>query len=41
MNAAMRENLPPERDAVFMREFARVGLGPSADGSLDDLDEQT
>ena len=41
MNAAMRENPPPERDAAFMREFARVGLGPLADVSLDDLDEQT
>jgi len=41
MNAAMRENPPPERDAALMREFARVGLGPLADVSLDDLDEQT
>jgi hypothetical protein len=41
MNAAMRENPPPERDAAFMREFARVGLGPLATVSLDDLDENT
>jgi len=41
MNAAMRENPPPGRDAAFMREFARVGLGPLATVSLDDLDENT
>jgi hypothetical protein len=41
MNAAMRENPPPARDAALMREFARVGLGPEADVSLDDLDEHT
>jgi hypothetical protein len=41
MNAAMLENPPPERDAAFIREFARVGLGPLATISLDDLDENT
>ena len=41
MNAAMRENPPPERDTAFMREFSRVGLGPMATVSLDDLDENT
>ena len=41
MNAVMLENPPPERDAAFMREFARVGLGPLATVSLDDLDENT
>ena len=41
MNAAMRENPPPERDAALIREFARVGLGPLATVSLDDIDEST
>lgn len=41
MNAAMKENPPPKRDAALMREFARVGLGPEATVSLDDLDENT
>ena len=39
MNAAMRENPPPERDEALMRQFALVGLGPYATGSLDDQPE--
>lgn len=41
MNAAMRENLPPECDAALMRQFAQVGLGPLAETALDDLDADT
>ncbi|MEE4210283.1 MAG: DUF1214 domain-containing protein [Parvularcula sp.] len=36
MNAAMKENPPPARDAALLRQFALVGLGPLATGNLDD-----
>jgi hypothetical protein len=38
MNAAMKENPPPERDDALMRQFALVGLGPLATGDIDALD---
>ncbi len=41
MNAAMKENPPPPRDAALMQQFALVGLGPLADQDLDALDEHT
>jgi hypothetical protein len=41
LNAAMRENPPPDRDAALMRQFAQVGLGPLAQISLEALDEAT
>ena len=39
LNAVMRENPPPPRDAALMRQFALVGLGPLATGTLDDQPE--
>ena len=41
MNAAMRENPPPDRDEALMRQFARVGLGPFATAEVGELDEAT
>jgi hypothetical protein len=41
MNAAMRENPPPDRDAALMCQFAQVGLGPLAQTTLESLDEAT
>jgi hypothetical protein len=38
MNAAMKENPPPARDAALMKQFALVGLGPLASADLDALD---
>lgn len=38
MNAAMKENPPPARDAALMKQFALVGLGPLAKGDIDALD---
>lgn len=38
MNAAMKENPPPARDAALMRQFALVGLGPLAKGDIEALD---
>ena len=41
LNAAMRENTPPDRDEALLRQFAQVGLGPLATVALDDLDAAT
>ncbi len=41
MNAVMLENPPPARDDALMKQFALVGLGPLAEGKLDDLDVHT
>lgn len=38
MNAVMKENPPPPRDAALMTQFALVGLGPLAKTDLDSLD---
>jgi len=38
MNAVMKENPPPPRDAALMKQFALVGLGPLAQADLDSLD---
>ncbi|MBF7729082.1 DUF1254 domain-containing protein [Pseudomonas sp. N040] len=38
MNAVLRENPPPARDAALLTQFALVGLGPQAKGSIDELD---
>lgn len=37
MNASMRENPPPARDLALMKQFVLVGLGPLAEGKIDDL----
>ncbi len=41
MNASMKENPPPARDAALMKQFALVGLGPFATQDLDSLDPGT
>jgi hypothetical protein len=41
MNAAMRENPPPLKDEVMVRQFGQIGLGPFATLELDALDLAT